>query len=260
VAGLTRNIRLGIAVLCLPFRNPIVAGKQVATLDNLSRGRLTLGIGVGAPAATLNRDFEVLGVPRNDKYRRTIEYFNVMRTLWTEPNPGYQGRYVSFEPTEMNPKPVQQPHPPIWLGGKGQRALEMTAEFGNGWLPGGMSPDEYRERIPVLKQVARDKGRGEVDFTIGMEVSACIGRTSEEAQQASNRTFGLLPTHFAAYEDSDTVARSSLVGSTTEFRDQVGRFVNAGVQHFELKMIYQNVDHLLTQMELLNKEVMPSFA
>ncbi len=106
-------------MLCLPYRNPIIAAKQVANIDVLSNGRLILGIGTGAPKSTHNVDFEVLGVERKTKYHVTPDYLRAMKAVWTEDNPSYEGEYIGFEETEIWPKPVQKPYPPTWTGGYG---------------------------------------------------------------------------------------------------------------------------------------------
>ena len=259
VAGKTERIRMGTAVLCPPFRNPIVTAKQVATLDCLSDGRLILGIGVGAPKLTHNEDFEMLGVPRGDKYRRTAEYLRVMQTIWRDPLPSYQGRYVSFEPVEINPKPVQKPSPPIWVAGKGPKGMDLAAEFGTGWLPGGLAPAEYPARIEELKGLAAAKGRGDVDYTIAMEVRACLARTTEEARRQAFKTEHAGLGAFTAYNTMDDVYKSDLVGSPADVGERVRQYVEGGVRHFELKFVYHTLDHLVEQMTLWAEEIAPAF-
>ncbi len=258
VAGKTDRIRIGTAVLCPPFRNPIVTAKQIATLDCLSDGRVILGIGVGAPKLTHNEDFEMLGVPRSDKYRRTAEYLRVMQTIWTEPHPSYQGQYVSFEPVEINPKPVQKPHPPIWVAGKGPKGMELAAQFGTGWLPGGLAPTEYPARIDELRSLAAAKGRGDVEYTIAMEVRACVARTTEEARRHAFQTEHAGLGAFTAYNTMDDVYKSDLVGSPEAVGDRVRQYVAGGVSHFELKFVYHTLDHLVEQMNLWAEAVAPA--
>ena len=261
VAGQTSKIQLGLSVLCLPFRNPILAAKQVATLDCLSHGRALLGIVVGAPKTVGNEDFEVLQVPRGDKYRRTREYFEVMRAIFTQERPSFQGRYVQFEPTDINPKPVQKPYPPVWMGGKADKSMEMVADFCDGWLPGGWTPEEFREGIDKLNELKASRGRADAQVKVGFEVPACIARTSEEAHKISDRTLRRYPESFAAYEGSmEAVMGSVLVGSPEEIRNRVGQYVDAGVEHFELKFIYNDLDQLVEQLSLWSEEVIPAFA
>ncbi len=262
VAALTKRVRVGVAVLCLPFRNPVVTAKQIATLDVLSKGRLILGVGVGAASGTGNRDFEVLGVSRDDKYRRTREYVKAMQTIWTEPTPSFSGRYVSFEPTELDPKPAQKPYPPIWVGGAGAKAIEMIAEFGTGWLPGRLAVDKYPELIAQIHEGARSKGRGSVDFTIGSEIYACIGDSDDAAWEAARRTIEVISGAggFAQLEAQQAFASHALIGSADTIRRKVERFAQAGVQHFEMKFIYRDMDHLKRQLDLFASGVLAKSA
>lgn len=258
LAGITQRIRLGVAVLCLPFRNPIVAAKQVACIDVLSHGRLILGVGVGAAKSTHNVDFEVLGVSRADKYARTKDYLRAMRAVWTEERPSYEGEFIAFPETEIYPKPVQDPYPPIWVGGGGPKSVEIAAEFASGWLPPWVRPEEYPDRISELRRLAEEKGRRDVDFKIATEVYVCVGRTSREARDNSARTLGVLPEGFADDATPAAVEESGLIGSAAEISDKLRRYVAAGVQHYEMKFIYQSVEHLLEQLEMFSADVMPN--
>lgn len=259
LAGITSTIRLGVAVLCLPFRNPVVTAKQVACIDVLSNGRLTLGIGVGAASVTHNVDFEVLGVPRNDKYSRTRDYFRAMREIWTKPEPEYTGKFVSFPKTEINPKPVQKPYPPIWIGGGGPKSQDIVAEFGTGWIPPWIPPQQYPEKIASIKEQARAKGRGDVDFTIATEVYVCVAPTNEEAWKIARHTLSVLPEGFADDATPQAIEAAGLVGSPKEIREKLADYVKAGVTHYEMKFIYRDVPMLLRELELWSKEIAPAF-
>lgn len=259
LSGITKTIRLGVAVLCLPFRNPIVTAKQVACIDVLSGGRLILGIGVGAAAVTHNVDFEVLGVPRNDKYIRTRDYFRAMREIWTKERPSYTGKFISFPETEINPKPVQKPFPPVWVGGGGPKSVDIAAEFATGWLPPWIAPGEYPERIKALKDLAREKGRGDVDYTIATEVYVCVGKTHEDAWNKARKTLTVLPQGFAEDATPQAIEASGLVGSTQEVREKLEQYVDAGVTHYEMKFIYRDVPDLLEQLHMFAADISPAF-
>jgi len=258
LAGITERIRLGVAVLCLPYRNPIIAAKQVANIDVLSNGRLILGIGTGAPKSTHNVDFEVLGVSRKTKYEVTTDYLRAMQAVWTMDRPAYQGEFISFPETEINPKPVQKPYPPLWVGGASDKAVEFAAEFCTGWLPPWIPPDQYPARIESLYAKAREKGRGDVQFDIATEVYVCVDRSSQAAQSNAARTLGILPEGFAADATPAAVRDAGLIGSPDEVVEKLRRYVEAGVSHYEMKFIYRNVDHLLEQLDLFSREIMPA--
>jgi probable F420-dependent oxidoreductase len=256
VAGLTRSIRIGTAVLCLPYRRPIEAAKQLANLDVLSDGRLILGVGVGANRRTHNQDFEVLGIPRAEKYERAADYIRLMREIWTSDRPSYQGQFVQMPETEVFPKPIQKPGPPVWLGGSGPKAMDLIATFADGWLPTWFTPEDYRDRLPALYASARDHGRPDARFTIGNEIVACIAPDDEGAERISRATIETLSSGFMV-RTVEQAAASALVGSPASIARRVRAFHEAGVDHFELKFIYQTVDHLLEQMDLFSREVLP---
>lgn len=260
LAGITKTVRLGVAVLCLPFRNPIITAKQVACIDVLSGGRLTLGIGVGAAAVTHNVDFEVLGISRKDKYSRTKDYLRAMSAVWTMDKPSYTGKYVTFPETEINPKPVQKPFPPIWVGGGGPKSVEIAAEYASGWLPPWIAPDQYPARIKELKDLAREKGRGDVDYKIATEVYVCLGKTDADAVGFAQKTLGVLSEGFADDATPQAISDSGLIGSTKTVREKLETYLAAGVSHYEMKFVYRDIPHFLEQLKAFAGEIAPAFA
>ena len=137
IAGQTNKIRLVTSVLIVPHRNPLIAAKSLATLDLLSGGRLVVGVGVG----WMREEFQALGLPPfEERGAVTDEYIRAFKVLWTEDDPHFQGKYISFDDISFLPKPVQKPHPPIWVGGESRPALRRTAELADGWYPLGSNP------------------------------------------------------------------------------------------------------------------------
>lgn len=258
-SGITQKVKLGIAVLCLPFRNPIIAAKQVACVDSLSGGRMILGVGVGAAKSTHNVDFEVLGVSRTDKYARTRDYLRAMREIWTTEHSEYSGEFISFESSEFFPKPAHEPNPPIWFGGGGPKSVELVAEFGDGWLPPWVSPTEYPRRIAELLEAADKYGRADTSFDIGTEVYVCLDNESQEARSKAARTTGVLPEGFADDATPDAVDAAGLIGSTEEVTDKLALYIEAGVRCYEMKFIYHTVSDYESQLELFAEKVIPSF-
>jgi alkanesulfonate monooxygenase SsuD/methylene tetrahydromethanopterin reductase-like flavin-dependent oxidoreductase (luciferase family) len=188
------------------------------------------------------------------------DYLKAMLALWTQERPSYQGEFIGFPETEFYPKPVQKPHPPIWGGGWAPRSLDFLAEHCTGWLPAWFTPEEYPRRIDEVRRLARAKGRGDVDFTIGDEILIAIDRTHERAHEMSRATFAALPHGFQTNPPEDMIRGSSLVGSTAGVCEQIRRFAEAGVAHFELKFIAHSLNHLLDQMQMFHEEVIPAFA
>ena len=137
LAGHTSKIKLVTSVLIVPHRNPLVAAKSLATLDYLSGGRLVVGIGVG----WMKEEFQALGIPPfEERGAVTDEYIRAFKELWTSDTPTFKGKYCEFSDINFLPKPVQKPHPPIWVGGESRPAMRRAAELADGWYPLGSNP------------------------------------------------------------------------------------------------------------------------
>ena len=148
LAGATKQIKILPYVLVLPYRNPILLAKQIATLDFLSGGRITLGTAAGH----LEREFEILKVPFHERGALTDEYILAMKELWTSENPSFQGRYVQFDNIRFEPKPIQKPHPPIFIGGNSRPAMRRAANVGDGWLPWLITRKQLPEALSYLQE------------------------------------------------------------------------------------------------------------
>ncbi len=132
VAAVTEKIRLLTSVMVLPHRAPVLAAKMLATADVLSNGRLTVGVGIGWMAEEMAA---LQSPPFDRRAQASQEYIEAFRALWTEPAPAYAGDFVSFDAVLFDPKPVQRPHPPIWVGGEGKAARRRAGQLGDGWYP-----------------------------------------------------------------------------------------------------------------------------
>jgi probable F420-dependent oxidoreductase len=160
IAGATARIRVNSCVIVLPYHNPIVLAKAVATLDVMSGGRVTLTFGIGHA----EHEFEALGIPFHRRGRISDEYLEAMQVLWTQDAPAYQGEFVQFDGVQFEPKPVQRPHPPIWIGGNSSAALRRVARFGTGWMPWLVTPDELPARLEELRAMPGYGEHGRVDI------------------------------------------------------------------------------------------------
>lgn len=162
IAAATTTIRLGTNIYLLALRHPIVAARLTMSLDVLSGGRLTLGIGVG----WLAEEFEAVGVEFSSRAARTRECVRALRTLWTAPEPEFHGRFFSFGPVKFEPKPVQKPHPPLVFGGESEAALRRAAALGDGWYGVGHTPQSAAEQVRKLRALLAAAGRGEARFEV----------------------------------------------------------------------------------------------
>ncbi len=168
-AGATRTLRFITSVLILPHRNPVLTAKMIATIDVLSRGRVTLGVGVG----WMREEFEALDAADFDRRGAVSdEYLRIFKKLWSPGPVEHQGEHYSFAPLRCEPLPVQRPHPPIWVGGHSIPALRRTAKYADGWHPLGtvdtapLRPAEFRGLLDRLKRMTDAEGRDFNDITI----------------------------------------------------------------------------------------------
>src|SRR5712691_8835563 len=141
---ITHRIKLGVAVYLLALRSPAVAAKMTATLDVLSGGRLIFGVGVGGENP---KEFEVAGVPHTERGARVIEGIDVVRALWRDTPASFEGRFIGFNQVSIDPKPVQQPGPPIWIGGRSDAALIRAARQGDGWISYVVHAERYAKAV-----------------------------------------------------------------------------------------------------------------
>ncbi|HEX7167402.1 MAG TPA: LLM class F420-dependent oxidoreductase, partial [Acidimicrobiales bacterium] len=155
VAAATTRVRLATGILILPQRNPVVLAKELATLDVLSGGRLTLGVGIG----WLAEEFDAIGASFADRAATTDEHVEALRALWQEGEASFSGRFTSFERVNMNPKPVQPGGPPIVVGGHSQAAARRAGRIGDGFFPGRGSVADLVPLIDTAKAAAKDAGR-----------------------------------------------------------------------------------------------------
>jgi probable F420-dependent oxidoreductase len=147
LAGSTSRIRLASLVTILPLHQPVVLDKAIASLDWFSGGRATLAVGVG----WLKEEFDAMGVPFAKRGRVTDEYLAAILELWHSDSPSYDGPFVSFHDVTFGPKPIQKPHPPIWIGGDADAAIRRAARFADGWSPWLTQPDQLPARLDFLR-------------------------------------------------------------------------------------------------------------
>jgi probable F420-dependent oxidoreductase len=156
------TVRLGTAMVLLPQRNPVYTAKEVGTLDWLSNGRVDFGVGVG----WLEEEFDAVNVPWPERGKRTDEYLEVLNTLWCDETSAYEGEFYSLNPCSMFPKPVQQPHPPIHIGGESDAALRRVARAAQGWHTFNRPPEGLAEPLAKLDGLLAEQGRRREDVTI----------------------------------------------------------------------------------------------
>ena len=169
MAALTQRIKLGSGIILLAQRDPVVLAKELAGVDVLSKGRLLFGLGVGYVPA----QYEALGIPYEERGARTTEHIEVLRTLWSEPHPSFDGQFTKFSGIQSNPRPIQEPHPPIIVGGDSKVAFRRAVAQGNGWY----GWHDLDGTAAVLKGLEEAAGETERPESLGrLEISICPTR------------------------------------------------------------------------------------
>jgi probable F420-dependent oxidoreductase len=167
VAARTERVRLGTSVLVLPYHNAVRLAKTAATLDLLSRGRLVMGVGVGL----IEQEVRAMGSPFAERGALTDEAIAVMRTLWTQDEPSFDGHYHRFHGMKFSPKPAQKPAIPIVIGGVSRAVIRRAARLGDGWHPLGMSPEALAEAMAALRAAARTAGRDPAQIPVSIAMT-----------------------------------------------------------------------------------------
>lgn len=241
IAAKTKKISLGTSVIIVPYRNPIVVAKMVSTIDVLSDGRVIVGVGPG----WMEEEFDVLGIPYNERGIRTDEYINIFKELWERDEPRFEGEFYSFSEIKFYPKPVQKPHPPIWVGGISKRAIARAVELGNGWHPVWLSPDQMEEKIGYLKRVAGEKKRNLDNFVFSIRNRLRILKTAEVKKPDFTESRGQYTFSFH--------------GTKEEIIDKIRQFESVGVSHIIFDLDVENDDEMFNTIEKFSKDIMPSF-
>jgi probable F420-dependent oxidoreductase len=185
-AGQTSAIRLGIAIAVLPLHQPVRLARQAASIDRLSGGRLTLGVGVGVSALP----HDAFGVRSTERAPRFEEYLAVMRQLWEDPAVDFEGRFVALRHARMEPKPIQRPLP-VWFGASSPPALKRTARLADGWIGAGSSPSgAFPGHVAELKEHLAAEGRDPDEFPIAKRAYVAIDRPPDEVSAWFRAVYG----------------------------------------------------------------------
>lgn len=235
VAGCTERVRLGTHVLIIPYREPVFTAKILATLDALSGGRLILGAGVGWMA----EEFAVLGLSTfAERGAVTNEYLLLFKELWTKEKPQFHGKHVQVSDIGFLPKPVQKPHPPIWIGGHSLAALRRVALVGDGWMPIALRPPsllrppEMANKIGRLRTLLREAGRVEDSVTISVTAPVVVTKTP-------------------------AAPRPLLHGTPEEIAADLRQYQELGVQYFNVNLPGTDIAQQSEAMDQFMREVAP---
>ncbi len=188
-AACTEQLRLGVSVIVLPIRDPVLLAKQVSSLDHLSNGRVELGLGLGPPAAAANF-YRSFGTEYAERVRRFNEGFAIMKSLWTEERTEIDGEFQTLDGTAMEPKPVQRPHPPIIFGGQHEQALRRAARLADGYMGAGPTTTAaFGRNVAVLKRALTEGGRDADAFPVSKRVYLHVDDDEHRAKKILDEFF-----------------------------------------------------------------------
>jgi probable F420-dependent oxidoreductase len=234
-AALTSRIRLGSAVLLTPLRNPVQLAKSLSALDQLSGGRLIVGVGLGAST----RIYPAFGLSAEQRVRRFTEGILLMKRLWTEERVTFDGEFWKLQNASMQPKPVQKPHPPLWFGAHHDAALKRAVELGDGWIgAGSRTTAQMREEARKLSGYLAEARRDPATFSMAKRVYIAVDQNKARAEKRLSEWFGWY------YRGADLAARVAVYGDQRECTEKLAEIVEAGARLLILNPVFDVLEHL----------------
>jgi probable F420-dependent oxidoreductase len=243
-AACTDRLRLGCAVFVTPLHNPVHLAKAIATLDNLSHGRVEVGVAAGGAA----RPFASFGIDPSVPVTRFNEGLELMKALWNDPEVTLDGRFWKLDGARMEPKPVQRPHPPIWIGGNHPNALRRAARLADGFFgAGSQSTAQFAQQTPIVREALAELGRDPSSFRFAKRVYVHV---DDDAARARERLDAALARHYGRGGWSEVIVAGAPADCVAGLRE----VVDAGA---ELILLNTLVDDT-AQMERLTADVLPA--
>ena len=233
-AAVTTTIRVGVSVIVLPVQHPVQVAHQITTLDHMSNGRAILGIGIGR-----DHHYAEFGVPREHRVRRFREGVELIKALWTEPKVNYRGSIFQLDGGTMALKPVQKPHPPIWLGGDHPDAVRRAAAIGDGWMgSGGSSVATFARSVPILRAELEKLHRDPTTYPISKRVFLSVHERADVARAELHRWFTTV------YHNPEGTDASGIHGTPEQVRARLEELVAMGANHILLNPVGRYVEQV----------------
>ena len=256
-AGATNTLRVMTGIVIAPLYNPVLLAKMVGTLDLVSNGRVDFGIGISGQRGT-QIEFDAVQVSVRTRGRRTNEILEVMKRLWTEEHVTHHGRFFDFEDVTLLPKPVQQPHPPIWVSGRSDAAMQRAALLGDGWYPYLFTVRRLQRTNEAIRQIAGEAGRDLTGFHWGLNQPTSI---SEDRSIALAQAVANVGQRYVTPDRSaeDLAQALCIVGTPEECVGGIQERVEAGVRDFNFSFLSSDVEGVFQQMEMFSRKVLPHF-
>ena len=246
IAARTSRIKLGTGILVLPMRNPVILAKQLASMDQLSDGRLLMGMASG----WYRREFNAIGVPFEQRGKIMDENLDLLKRFWTEHTVSAKVRHYDVPAGVMFPKPVQKPHPPILIGGYVDRVLKRAAVSGDGWLTYFYRPEGFAKSWGKIRDFAKAAGKEPDSLLNASQLPIMIGK-SRQAVESRMMEWLTKEWDFAAW--SDSTKDSAVMGTVDECVEQLKAHLAVGTQ----KLIFVPYKYEMDQIETIAREIIP---
>ena len=257
-AGATEYIRIMTGIVIVPLYHPVMLAKMVASVDQVSGGRLDFGIGISGQRGT-HVEFDALGIPTRTRGRRTDEMLDVMKRLWMEEHVSHSGRFFEFDDVTLLPQPLQKPYPPIWVSGRSEAAMRRAALKGEGWYPYLFTNRRIKWSNDMVRQFAAEAGRELDGFHWGLNQPTAISINGDVAMDLAVRNVG--ERYVTPDRSAEDIARALCVaGTPDDCAREVEAKIDAGVEHINLGFLSPDADGLYRQMDLFAEQVMPKFS
>jgi len=247
-AACTERIRLGCVVFVSTLHSPVHLAKSVSTLDQLSRGRVEMGVGTGGKG----RPFAAFGVEPKRYVSRFTEGIELMKALWTEPRVTFSGEFWQLEGASMEPKPFQKPYPPLWFGGASEPALRRAVRMGDGFFGAGSSPTaRFAEQVRIVRAALAESGRPAESFPIAKRVYIGVDDDAERARKRINAALeGIYGQRVPAIESA------AITGTAADCVREVNQVAAAGAELILFNALFDHHE----QMQRLAADVLPQLA
>lgn len=240
VAGRTRRVQLGTAVLLPALRNPVLLAHQVATLDQIAEGRVILGVGIASDVANIRAEFAACGVPWEKRVGRMLEGLRLCRALWGGEAVDWDGRWT-MQGAVLGPVPHRPGGPPIWLAGAAPATIERVGRHFDGWFPNGHDPAAFAETFGAMRAVAREAGRDPAELTGAVYLTLAI---DEDPARAEARIDAFMGSYYGQRPDVMRKRQRCYAGGLAGARELIAEYAAAGVGHLVLRFAGAHERHL----------------
>jgi alkanesulfonate monooxygenase len=246
IAARTKRIKMGTGILVLPLRNAVLLAKQLSSMDQLSEGRLLMGMASG----WYKREFDAAGVPFEKRGKIMDENLEILKRLWTEPRVDGQYSQNNLSKAVMYPKPYQQPRIPILIGGYVDRVLQRAATAGDGWLTYFYQPEHFKKSWDKIRGFAKDAGKDPDSLLNASQLPIMVGPSKDAVRETM---LDWLNKEWDFPANSDCSRESAIIGTVDECVEQLRAHIAVGVQ----KIIFVPYKYQMDQIELIAREIIP---